>query len=89
VVADLLDMSNIQYHTRTGFMHAVRDALVRAKSSLNFSRYDSAYRDLQKKLIRSTYQAAQQSLENAEGAFLLSYNRASSQERVTLVLDHL
>lgn len=87
VAPDLLDMSDIRYHTRTGFMQAVRDALVRAKNSADFSVFDSAFRRLQQQRIRSTYQTTRQFTDMAEDAFFRSYNRLAAKERVVLILD--
>ncbi len=88
VVIDLLDMVDINLHTRSDFMHALRDGLVRTRPGLTFSEYDDAYQKLQgQRVMQGSFPAQHKAIEDAEAKFIQCYRQTAANRRIVITLD--
>lgn len=88
IVGDLIDVSAPRMHARAPFMHAIRDALVWAESSVNFTRYDAAYDRFQsQRFFMGDFQYIQKIGQEVENEFLNDYRESAKLGRITLILD--
>ncbi|MFO3796705.1 MAG: ATP-binding protein, partial [Anaerolineales bacterium] len=88
IVSDIIDMNNIALHSRTAFMHAVRDALIWEGSGIRFPNYDAAYGEfLRQRVMQGDYTFLKELEERAEKSFFDDYRQNAERQRLVLVLD--
>lgn len=87
VFGNLIDMSDPALHSRTAFLHAIRDALV-WRGQADFTHYDAAFETLRRNQAHmGDYAYLQQLEQQAEQKFLEDYRRNAQGARLVLTLD--
>jgi hypothetical protein len=85
--ADLIDMADFRLHTRSQFLHSLRDALSGAARA-DFPNYDTAYADFQRiRNVQGSINVSSEAEANAEKTFRQDYSTNSSQRRIVIAID--